>query len=78
MVTEAEALDKSHTDLARRLADAGRKAESDAKVIAALRLVLIDVLDCLNKLGPDGWSDGPHLHSEITRALLNSEHLTGK
>lgn len=40
MVTEAEALDKSHADLARRLADAGRKIESDAKVIAALREAL--------------------------------------
>ena len=40
MITEAEALDKSHADLARRLADAGRKIESDAKVIAALREAL--------------------------------------
>ena len=37
---EIDALNKSHADLARRLADAGRKIESDAKVIAALREAL--------------------------------------
>ena len=37
MVTEAEALDKSHADLARRLADAGREI---ASLLAALREAL--------------------------------------
>ena len=47
MVTEAEALDKSHADLARRLADAGRKIKSDAKVIAALREALKPFADAV-------------------------------
>jgi hypothetical protein len=50
MVTEAEALEKSHADLARRLADAGRKIESDAKVIVALRGALDEVLRCFDDL----------------------------
>ena len=32
-ITEAEALDKSHADLARRLADAGRKSRPSLKVL---------------------------------------------
>lgn len=37
LTSERDALDKSHVDIARRLADAGRQIESDAKMIAALR-----------------------------------------
>lgn len=40
---ELDALDKSHTDLARRLADVGRKIESDAKVIAARDAKIVEL-----------------------------------
>jgi hypothetical protein len=54
MVTEAEALDKSHADLARRLADAGRE-------IASLRAALdLFVVHCTypvsTEINPRGYA----------------------
>jgi hypothetical protein len=73
MITEAEALDKSHTDLARRLADAGRKAESDAKVIAALREALAPfAASAYDRDGlPPDWEIGtPLCHLRVARSAI--------
>ena len=74
MVTEAEALDKSHADLARRLADAGRKIESDAKVIAALRERMTQIRAFVSTMSEANWRDiGEH----IARQAAADEQTAG-
>jgi hypothetical protein len=75
MVTEAEALDKSHADLARRLADAGRKIESDAKVIANLRARLVQIRGFASVMAENNWRD---LQLHIERQTDVVEQIAGE
>ena len=49
--SEVDVVARSHSDLARRLAEAGRKNESDAKVIGWLKEALVEAREYLEDMG---------------------------